>query len=349
MIIAIPREIKESEYRVALTPQAVKVLVEEGHSIIVEENAGQGSGILNEEYSASGAEIVPTAEELYGRADMVVKVKEPQAEEYPLLKAGQKLFCYLHLASDSKLVDALCNSGVEAVAFETIQLEDGTLPLLAPMSRIAGRLSIQVGMKLLEKPLGGKGILMGGAPGVPPAKVLIIGGGTVGYNAAAVALSLGAQVTIIEKQPQRLNFLYDRFGSSIRSLPSFQDIINSECGNSDLIIGSVLIPGARSPKLVTEEIVRNLEPGTVLVDVAIDQGGCFETSRPTTHSDPIYSLDGVIHYCVTNMPSIVSRTSTFYLSNEILPYVVRIASEETDNPAIQRGINVKAGKLFIEI
>ncbi len=349
MIIGIPSERKKNEYRVALTPDAVKVLADNGHKVIVEKNAGTGSGIDDSEYEKAGAELTDTEEQLFEISELIVKVKEPQPEEYEYLRSDHILFCYLHLAAAGGLTEALEKSGVTAIAFETVQLEDGTLPLLAPMSRIAGRLSVQVGIHHLERYRGGKGVLMSGVPGVKPARVLIIGGGNVGLNAASIASGLGATVTVIDKDPGKLNMVFDNFKSSIYTLPSYPDIIERECIDSDLIIGSVLVPGSRAPIVITNDITRKMVPGTVFVDVAIDQGGCSDTSRPTTHEDPVYKVNGVTHYCVTNIPSLVSRTASFYLSNEILPYVLKIADGKMDDNAIKKGINVESGELKLKL
>lgn len=348
MIIGIPKERKNNEYRVALTPDAVKVLTDNGHEVLVEKNAGTGSGIDDSDYKKAGSAIIDTEEQLFERSELIVKVKEPQPEEYEYIKPGQILFCYLHLAAAGDLPDVLVKSGATAIAFETVQVDDGTLPLLAPMSRIAGRLSVQVGIHYLERISGGKGVLMSGVPGVKPARVLIIGGGNVGLNAANIALGLGATVTVIDKDPGKLDKIFDSFKNSIYTLPSYPDIIERECINSDLIIGSVLVPGKKAPLVITNDTVKKMEAGTVFVDVAIDQGGCSETSRPTTHQEPVYMVNDVIHYCVTNIPSLVSRTASFYLSNEILPYVLKIADKDMDEDAIIKGINVESGELKLK-
>jgi len=348
MKIGIPRERKENEFRVALTPEAVRVVVNDGHDVFIEKNAGTGSGITDDLYIDAGATVVQTEAELFKKSKLIVKVKEPQKEEYDLITSSHILFCYLHLAAEKKLTDTLIKSGVKAIAFETVQLEDGTLPLLAPMSRIAGRLSIQIGIHLLEKYSGGKGILMSGVPGVKPARVLIVGGGTVGFNAASIACGLGATVSVIDKDPKRLSYFFDYFRNRVYTLPSYPEIIENECMNTDLVVGSVLIAGKSAPRVITKRMMGRMEPGTVFVDVAIDQGGCSETSKPTTHKSPTYMVNDVIHYCVTNIPSLVSRTASFYLSNEIMPYLLRIANGELDDTAISRGINVDSGKLNIK-
>lgn len=348
MVIGIPRERKKEEFRVSLTPDGVRELVNEGHEVFVEHNAGAGIGVTDTSYLESGAKILESEKELFHRSELIVKVKEPQPEEYDLLSAKHILFCYLHLAAQDELVQALIKSGVTAIAFETVQLDDGTLPLLAPMSRVAGMLSVQIGAHLLEKPQGGKGIIPGGLPGVRSARILIIGGGTVGLNAATIAYNLGAEVIIIEKNSTRLSRLYDYFNARVTTLPSHRDIIERECKQSDIVIGAVLVPGLRAPKVVTKEIVRSMETGSVIVDVAIDQGGCVETSQPTTLDNPAYTVDGIIHYCATNIPSLVARSASYYLSNEILPYVKKIAAGELDYQPIKKGINVKSGKLVIQ-
>lgn len=348
MIIGIPKERKKNEFRVSLTPDAVKVIANQGHRVLVETDAGTGSGISDDEYRSAGAELTDSEARIFSECELIVKVKEPQPEEYELIRPEHKLFCYLHLAAEEGLTEALVKSGATAIAFETVQLEDGTLPLLAPMSMIAGRLSIQVGIHYLEKYSGGKGVLMSGAPGVKSARVLIIGGGNVGLNAATIATGLGATVTVIDKDPKKLEYIFYKFSHRINTLPSYPDIIERECINSDLIIGSVLIAGQRAPLIITSEMLQKMEPGTVFVDVAIDQGGCSETSRPTTHDSPVYNVNDIIHYCVTNIPSLVSRTASFYLSNEILPYVIKIAAKELDNSAVRKGINVESGKLKLK-
>ncbi len=349
MIIGIPRERKKEEFRVSLTPDGVRELVNEGHEVLVEHNAGVGIGISDTDYLKSGANISGSEEELFQRSELIVKVKEPQPQEYSLLSERHILFCYLHLAAQNDLVDILIKSGVTAIAFETVQLDDGTLPLLAPMSRVAGMLSVQIGAHLLEKTQGGKGIIPSGLPGVRPARVLIIGGGTVGLNAATIAYNLGAEVTIIEKNPMRLSYLYDHFNARVTTFPSHREIVERECKNSDIVIGAVLVPGTKAPKVITKEIVKSMEPGSVIVDVAIDQGGCVETSRPTTLDNPAFLVEEVIHYCATNIPSLTARSASYYLSNEILPYVKKIAAGKLNYEPLKRGINIKSGKLLIQI
>ncbi|GIW46143.1 MAG: alanine dehydrogenase [Deltaproteobacteria bacterium] len=350
MIIGIPRERKVHEYRVSLTPQAVRVLVERGHQVLVERGAGSGSGIRDEEFSRAGARLVDNEESLFDGAELIVKVKEPISEEFPLIRSNHIIFSYLHLAANRDLLEVLRKSRVRAIAFETIELPDGSLPLLAPMSRIAGRLSVQVGMHYLEKPQGGKGVLLGGAPGVKPGKVTVIGGGTVGYNAVITALGLGAEVTVIDKNPKKLEFFHERFSGSVKTLPSYPEFVEGEVKGSDLVIGAVLVTGARAPKVITRNMVSGMEPGSVFVDVAIDQGGCSETSHPTTLDSPVFVVDGVIHYCVTNIPSLVPRTATHALSNAILPYVLKIASGDYENDeSIKKGINVDRGEVLLKL
>jgi alanine dehydrogenase len=350
MIIGIPRERKVHEYRVSLTPQAVRVLVERGHQVLVERGAGSGSGIKDEEFSRAGARLVDSEESLFDGAELIVKVKEPISEEFPLIRSKHIIFSYLHLAANRELLEVLRKSGVRAIAFETIELPDGSLPLLAPMSRIAGRLSVQVGMHYLEKPQGGKGVLLGGAPGVKPGKVTVIGGGTVGYNAVITALGLGAEVTVIDKNPKKLEFFHERFSGSVKTLPSYPEFVEGEVKGSDIVIGAVLVTGARAPKVITRNMVSGMEPGSVFVDVAIDQGGCSETSHPTVLDSPVFVVDGVIHYCVTNIPSLVPRTATHALSNAILPYVLKIASGDYENDeSIKKGINVDRGEVLLKL
>src|SRR3990167_952469 len=350
MIIGIPKERKVQEYRVALTPQAVRVLVERGHWVLIEKEAGAGSGIPDSEYKKAGARIVQTEEEVFKKAELVVKVKEPLPVEYPLIKKHHTIFCYLHLAADNKLVQALKKSGCRAIAFETVELPDGSLPLLVPMSKIAGRLSVEVGVHFLQKSKGGKGVLLSGAAGVRNGRVTVIGGGTVGLNAVLSALGLGAEVTVIDNKHPKLEYFYEHFEGRVRTLPSYPEVIAEELGKSDLAVGAVLVTGARAPKVITKEMIACMEQGSVFVDVAIDQGGCSETSIPTTHDSPVYKTLGVTHYCVTNMPSLVSVTSTYSLSNTILPYVAALASGGIEqNEALLKGINVDNGELRINV
>jgi alanine dehydrogenase len=338
---------------VSATPAAVHEYVANGHEVIVETSAGAGSGFGDDEYVAEGARIVGTHEEVFAQADMIVKVKEPVGSEYELLREGQILYTYLHLAADEPLTRALMERGVQAIAYETVQLPNRHLPLLAPMSEVAGRMSVQVGAHYLESTHGGVGVLLGGVPGVHPAEVVIIGGGAVGTNAAKMALGMGANVTIIELSLDRLRYLDDVLGGRINLLASNRRTIADAVATADLVIGSVLIPGARAPKLVTADMVKGMKAGAVMVDVAIDQGGCFETSKPTTHSDPTYVVDDVIHYCVTNMPGAVARTSTLALSTVTVPYGIKLASmgfeaAVSSDEALARGVNVANGKITHE-
>ncbi len=347
MIIGIPKERKIREYRVSSTPQTIRVLVERGHVVIVEKGAGLGSGISDEEFKKAGAEIIESEEDIFKKSKLIVKVKEPLLDEFPLIRSDHILFCYLHLAAYPELTSTLQKIGVRAIAFETVELLDGSLPLLAPMSRIAGRLSVQIGIHLLEKPSGGKGVLISGAPGVRPAKVTVIGGGTVGYNAVLSAYGLGARVVLIDINPKKLEFFHEQFKGRVKTVPSYPELIEKELIDSDLVIGAVLITGVKAPKVITRDLISKMEPGSVFVDVAIDQGGCSETSRPTNLDSPVYNVDGVIHYCVTNIPSVVSRTSTFSLANSILPYILKIAEGKIEeDPALIKGINVDGGKLL---
>ncbi len=326
MIIGVPKEVKDQESRVGLVPGGVHALVEAGHAVLVEHKAGLGSAISDREYEEAGAKVVDTAAEVWNGSDMVLKVKEPQPYEYPLMREELVLFTYLHLAPLPELTDVLLEKKVTGIAYETIQDADGALPLLTPMSEVAGRMAIQVGAQYLEKTYGGRGILLGGVPGVPAADVLIIGGGTVGINAAKMAVGTGARVTIVDKSMLRLRYLDDIFGNQISTLFSNYVNIADAIRHADLVIGGVLIAGASAPKIVTRRMIGSMKRGAVVVDVAVDQGGCFETTRPTTHTEPVYDVDGVIHYCVTNMPAAVPRTSTFALTNATFRYVMKIAS-----------------------
>ncbi|MDA8212919.1 MAG: alanine dehydrogenase [Clostridia bacterium] len=351
MLVGIPKEIKNNENRVAITPAGVAALVKAGHQVIIENEAGVGSGIANQDYIAAGASILKSAQEVFGRADLIMKVKEPLAPEYDLLRAGQILFTYLHLAPEPDLTRALLKNKVVGIAYETIQLDNGSLPLLTPMSEVAGRMAVQVGAQYLEKPKGGKGILLGGVPGVPAADVVIIGGGIVGTNAAKIAIGMGAQVTIIDKSADRLRYLDDLWGGRITTLMSNSFNIERAVRYADLLIGAVLVPGAKAPHLVTEEMVKQMKPGSVIVDVAIDQGGSVETiDRVTTHSNPVYEKHGVIHYSVANMPGAVARTSTYALTNATLPYALELANKGyeqavRENKALAKGVNTLKGKL----
>ncbi|HFB39248.1 MAG TPA: alanine dehydrogenase [Oceanithermus sp.] len=347
MKIGVPKEIKPMEFRVAMTPGGVESLVRRGHEVLVEKGAGVGSGMPDAEYEAAGARLV-SAEEAWG-AELVVKVKEPLPEEYKYLRPGLLLFTYLHLAASRELTEAMVKSGVTGIAYETVQLEDGSLPLLVPMSEVAGRMATQVGAYYLEKPMGGRGILLGGVPGVAPASVVILGGGTVGTNAAKIALGMGAQVYVLDVNHRRLQYLDDVFGGRLITLTSTEANLKKVVQFADLLIGAVLIPGAKAPKLVTREMVASMKEGAVIVDVAVDQGGCVETIRPTTHDDPTYLVDGVVHYGVANMPGAVPRTSTFALTNQTLPYVLKLAEKGLEalkeDPALLKGLNVHAGRL----
>jgi alanine dehydrogenase len=342
MKIGVPKEVKNLENRVALVRAGVRTLVSQGHEVIVQKSAGIGSGITDDEFKLNGARIVDTAKEAWD-ADMVIKVKEPQAEEFEFMRPGLFLFTYLHLANEPKLTAELVKRKVRAIAYETIQLVDGSLPLLKPMSEVAGRMGPQVGAHYLEKSQGGMGILLGGTPGTSRGHVTIIGGGVAGTNAAKIAVGLGARVTIVERNQKRLEYLDDIFGSTVNTLMSNPITIEESVKKSDLVIGSILIPGAKASKLVTKELVEQMKPGSVLVDIAIDQGGCFETSKPTSHQNPVYDYKGVLHYCVTNMPGAVARTSTFALTNHTLSYATQIASDPVGairhDPALALGVN----------
>lgn len=351
MIIGVPKEIKNNENRVALSPAGVQVLVTAGHQVVMETDAGLGSGFTNEQYQQAGAQILHTAQDVWHTADMVMKVKEPLPEEYAFFRPGLILFTYLHLAAEEKLTKALLDNKVTAIAYETIQLADGSLPLLTPMSEVAGRMAVQVGTQFLEKPRGGKGILIGGVPGVSPGRVVIIGGGVVGTNAAKMAMGLGAQVTILDINPDRLRELDDLYGGRLVTLVSNSYNIEMAVREADLLIGAVLIPGARAPKLVSEEMVQQMASGSVIVDVAIDQGGSIETiDRVTTHSHPTFVKHGVVHYAVANMPGAVPRTSTLALANVTVPYALKIANLGVANAlqedsALALGVNTIDGHL----
>ena len=350
MLIGVPKEIKNHEYRVGLTPMSVREAVRHGHKVWVEANAGAGIGAMDADYTAAGATIIATAAEIFAKADMIVKVKEPQAAERAMLRDGQILYTYLHLAPDPEQTRDLVKSGAVCIAYETVTSARGGLPLLAPMSQVAGRMSVQSGAHCLEKAQGGRGMLLGGVPGVAPAKVVILGGGVVGTNAAAIALGMGADVTILEKSTDRMEELVSRFGLQIKTIYSTQGAVEDECAAADLVIGGVLIPGAAAPKLVTRAMLKDWKPGSVLVDVAIDQGGCAETSKATTHADPTYVVDNVIHYCVANMPGGVARTSTFALNNVTLPFALAIANKGwkkalADDAHLKNGLNVAHGKV----
>jgi alanine dehydrogenase len=348
MKIGVPKEIKVLEYRVGMVPAGVRELVHDGHEVFVETDAGAGIGMTDADYEAAGAAVLPSAEAVFEAADLIVKVKEPQLEECAMLRDDQVLFTYLHLAADPKQADALVKSGTTAIAYETVTARDGSLPLLTPMSEVAGRLSIQAGAFALQKANGGRGVLLGGVPGVGPATVVVIGGGVAGTNAAEMAIGLGAEVIILDRSVPRLRRINEIFGSRIRTEYSTKHAIDVLMPDADLVVGSVLIPGAAAPKLVSAEHLKSMRPGAVLVDISIDQGGCFETSRPTTHAEPTYVVDDVVHYCVTNMPGAVPRTSTFALTNVTLPYVRNLANlgwreALRRDPGLADGLNVHAG------
>lgn len=342
MIIGLPREIKDNEYRVGLTPAGVKTLSDAGHQVLVETHAGEGSGISDDEFIGACGEIVPTADEVWQRAEMIVKVKEPVGPEYDRMRDGQILFTYLHLAPARELTQVLLQRKVTGIAYETITNNEGHLPLLTPMSEVAGRMAVQVGAHYLQKPEGGRGVLMGGVPGVLPAKVVIIGGGVVGINSIKMAVGLGANVVVLDKNLDRLRYLDDVFRSEIKTLVSNPFTVQEAIANADLVIGGVLIPGASAPKLVTQEMLKTMHKGAVIVDVAVDQGGCIETTRPTTHSDPTFYVEEVLHYCVANMPGAVPRTSTFALTNATLPYALMLANKGFKG-AISRDVHLRNG------
>jgi alanine dehydrogenase len=348
--VGVPKEIKTHEYRVGMTPAGVRELIQHGHQVLVEHDAGAGIGFDDDAYRGAGATVVGNPVELFAAAEMIVKVKEPQLSEIALLRRGQVLFTYLHLAADRHQTQGLLHSGATCIAYETVTDRAGYLPLLAPMSEVAGRMAVQVGAHCLEREQGGAGILLGGVPGVTPAKVVVLGGGVSGTNAARMAVGLEASVTIIDKSLARLKELDLQFGPRATTLFATTEAIEQAVVAADLVIGAVLVPGAAAPKLVTREMIRRMRPGSVLVDIAIDQGGCFETSRPTTHSDPVYIEDGVVHYCVTNMPGAVARTSTFALTNATLPFVLALAGKGwrqamLDDPHLASGLNIHGGQV----
>jgi alanine dehydrogenase len=350
MIIGVPKEIKNNENRVALTPAGVTELVKRGHEVHVQSTAGEGSGFSDESYKAAGANILPTIEATYQKAEMIMKVKEPIEPEYSLIRKDQLLFTYFHFASYEPLTHAMIKSGAVCLAYETVEKANGTLPLLIPMSEVAGRMSIQQGAKFLEKPMKGRGILLGGVPGVRPAKVMILGGGVVGTEAAKMAAGLGADVTIMDLSLPRLRYLDDVMPANVKTLMSNEYNIRELIKDHDLIIGAVLIPGAKAPKLITKDMLKDMRPGTVMVDVAVDQGGCFETTKPTTHQDPVFIIDDVIHYCVANMPGAVPYTSTLALTNATLPYAIQLAGKGwkaacKENNELKLGLNVIGGKV----
>ncbi|MEN6478741.1 MAG: alanine dehydrogenase [Anaerolineales bacterium] len=350
MIVGIPREIKDQEYRVSMTPGAVEALVHDGHTVLVESGAGVSSGFVDSEYQRAGAQLCGLASEVYAQSDMVVKVKEPLPEEYGCLRPGLLLFTYLHLAASESLTDALLQAQVTGVAYETVQREDGSLPLLTPMSEIAGRMAVQIGAHYLEQTEGGRGVLLSGVAGVRAASVVILGGGVVGTNAARVALGLGARTTVIDLNIDRLRYLEDIFGGALTTMASNYRNIFEAVRRAELLIGAVLVPGAKAPLLVTEEMVRSMAPGSVVLDVAVDQGGCIETAHPTSHSQPIYRLHDVIHYAVPNIPGAVPRTATYALSNATLPYIRTLAAKGLieaiqDDGALARGVNTYQGHI----
>jgi alanine dehydrogenase len=350
MIVGIPKETKDNEYRVGIVPVGVEEMTKRNHRILIETSAGLGSGISDEEYRKAGAEIVSRHEDVFKKSEMIIKVKEPLPSEYDLLKEKQIIFTYFHLAADKSLTLQMLKRKIVAIAYETVETEVGKTPLLTPMSEVAGRMSIQEGAKYLEKPMMGKGILLGGVPGVAPAKVVIIGGGIVGTNAAKVAAGLGAEVTILDVNLDRLRYLDDIMPKNVTTLMSNTYNIRTKIEEADLVIGAVLILGAKAPRLITRDMLKRMKPGSVIVDVAIDQGGCVETSRPTTHSDPVYIEEGVVHYCVTNMPGAVAGTSTYALTNVTLPYALEIANKgykkaAKENKALAEGINMVKGRL----
>ncbi len=350
MIIGVPSEIKNNENRIALTPAGTAELTRAGHVVYIQSGAGNGSGFSDGDYLTAGAKLLPSIEEVYATAGMIIKVKEPTASEYSLIRKDQILFTYFHFASSEELTRAMLSSGAVCIAYETVELPDRSLPLLIPMSEVAGRMAVQEGAKYLEKPFGGYGVLLGGVPGVPPAKVLIIGAGVVGTEAAKVAGGMGADVTVMDVSMRRLRYLDDIMPANVKTMMSSAFYLREMVKTHDLIIGAVLITGTRAPKLVTREMVSTMRPGTVMVDVAVDQGGCFETTRATTHDHPTFVIDGVIHYCVANMPGAVPRTSTLALTNATLPYALEIAGKGwkracRENEALKKGLNIIGGKV----
>ncbi|MFN0124640.1 MAG: alanine dehydrogenase [Blastocatellia bacterium] len=350
MIIGVPREIKDNESRVGLTPAGARTLADSGHRILIERQAGEGSGIRDEEYTTAGATLIDTADELWERGEMIIKVKEPVGPEYHRMREGQLLFTYLHLAPDPKLTQVMLERKITGVAYETITNAEGHLPLLTPMSEVAGRMAVQIGAHYLQKTEGGRGVLMGGVPGVMPAKVVIIGGGVVGINSIKMAVGLGANVNVLDKNLDRLRYLDDIFGPSINTLVSNPYTVTESIADADLVIGAVLIPGASAPMLVTRDMLPTMNKGAVIVDVAVDQGGCIETTHPTTHSNPTFYVGDVLHYCVANMPGAVPRTSTFALTNATLPYALRLANKGlkaaiTKDEHLRQGVNTYAGYL----
>src|SRR5437660_2557685 len=350
MLVGVPKEIKDNEYRVGLIPSTAHELTANGHRVLVEMNAGLGAGLPDSDYKAAGAEIARDSDQVDGRAEMIVKVKEPLAAERRKLKRGQILFTYLHLAPDRQQTEDLLAAGVTAIAYETVTSPQGTLPLLTPMSEVAGRMAPHVGARCLEKENGGRGVLLGGVPGVPPADVVILGGGVAGSHAAIISAGMGATVTVVDRNPEALRRISNQLGARVRTVFSTRDTVEAVCRHADLVVGTVLVPGAAAPKLISAETVKAMKPGSVIVDVALDQGGCSETSRPTTHSNPTYLVDEVVHYCVTNMPGAVARTSTFALNNGTLPFVLALADEGFRRALgldlhLPNGLNVYQGEI----
>lgn len=347
--VGVPKEILDNEYRVALTLAGTSALVGDGHTVYVQSSAGIGSGITDDEYKQAGAKILPDAASVFGEADLILKVKEPQASEVSMLRKKQLLFTYLHLAAHPKLTHDLCKTGATCIAYETVQTDSGYLPLLTPMSEIAGRLSTQIGASYLERPMGGRGVLLGGVPGVEPGEVIIIGGGVVGTNAAKIALGLGARVTIFDRSVERLRYLDDIFNGQLRTVYSIGHYLDNLLPSADLVIGAVLIPGKQAPRIITADMVKKMKPGSVIVDVSVDQGGCIETIHSTTHSAPTYVWEGVVHYAVANIPGAVPWTSTRALTNATLPYCLKLAKfgyqAVLDDPALNRGVNIHEGQI----
>jgi len=353
MIVGVPKEIKTDEYRVGIVPAGVEFLVLHGHEVLIETDAGVGSGIDNEQYTAAGAQLVDGPEDVYGRAEMIVKVKEPLASEHKIIREGQVLFTYFHFAASRELTDAVLATGSVAIAYETVRSADGALPLLTPMSEVAGRLAIQEGAKCLERPMGGRGTLLSGVAGVEPAHIMILGGGVVGTNAAKIAAGFGARVNIFDINVDRMRYLDDIMPANVNTVMSNPTNIRDRLRDADLVIGAVLIEGAKAPKLVSRDDLKRMKPGSVIVDVAIDQGGCFETSKPTTHSDPTYVVDGIVHYCVANMPGAVARTSTYALTNATTPYMVKLADlgwekATAEDTGLAHGVNMVDGNVTNE-
>ena len=353
MIVGVPREVKLDEYRVSMLPVGVEELVRRGHQVVIEKGAGAGSGLSDEQYQQHGCELVDSAEEVFGRSDMIVKVKEPQSSEWQMMRSGQIMFTYFHFAADEELTQAVLDTGCTAVAYETLSDDQGRLPLLTPMSEVAGRMSVQEGAKYLERPQMGRGILLGGVPGVAPANITILGGGVVGANAAKIAAGFNANIGLLDINMDRLRYLDDIMPANVDVLFSDRHTIREQLERADLVVGAVLIPGAKAPRLVEEDDLKRMKPGSVIIDVAIDQGGCIATSRPTSHSEPTYMVNDVLHYCVTNMPGAVGRTSTYALCNVTLPWVLQIADRgiaaaAEELPPVARAINMHQGKVTNE-